>query len=234
MKAIRGFTTTSEAQYESQLSYLASAVGAKARRAFTLIETMIAVTILTTAVAGPLFAASRSIVAAQISRDQLTASYLAQEGIEYIRAMRDNEFLAVNSLHGPTVSADSWTAFLTNTSSDDNSISLCRTASCSLEPTRSMGSASGKSLFQCALGAACAKLYLVPGGGYITDRSTQIGTAAPTGFSRTIQLTDVSGTADPVLPAPPYPDKIAVSIVSWNFHGTQYSVKITDHLTPWQ
>jgi hypothetical protein len=38
-----GFTTTSEAQHESQLSCLPSAGGAKARRAFTLIETEIVV-----------------------------------------------------------------------------------------------------------------------------------------------------------------------------------------------
>ena len=62
-------------------------------RGFTLTETMIAITILTFAVAGPLFTASRSIIAADIARDQLTASYLAQEGIEYVRMMRDNAML---------------------------------------------------------------------------------------------------------------------------------------------
>ncbi|MDE1919730.1 MAG: prepilin-type N-terminal cleavage/methylation domain-containing protein, partial [Patescibacteria group bacterium] len=49
-------------------------------KGFTLIEAMVAVTIVTLAVAGPLFTAGRAIIAAQISREQLTASYLAQEG----------------------------------------------------------------------------------------------------------------------------------------------------------
>ena len=61
---------------------------------FTLVESMVAVTILTLAVAGPLFTAGRAIVAAQTARDQLTASYLAQEGVEYVRALRDDEYLA--------------------------------------------------------------------------------------------------------------------------------------------
>jgi prepilin-type N-terminal cleavage/methylation domain-containing protein len=39
-------TTTSETQYESWLSYLSSAGGAKARRAFTLIELMVVLTII--------------------------------------------------------------------------------------------------------------------------------------------------------------------------------------------
>lgn len=63
-------------------------------KGFTLIEALVAVTILTIAVVGPLYTASRAIVAAQSARDQLTASYLAQEGIEYARAVRDDNFLA--------------------------------------------------------------------------------------------------------------------------------------------
>ena len=47
---------------------------------FTLIEALVAVAILALAVAGPLYAANRALVAAGIARDRLTASYLAQEG----------------------------------------------------------------------------------------------------------------------------------------------------------
>ena len=85
-------------------------------RGFTLIETMVAVTILTLAVVGPLFTASRAIVAAQNARDQLTASYLAQEGIEYVRAMRDNEYLNVY----PSGTSAAWGNFL------NGSINQCR------------------------------------------------------------------------------------------------------------
>ena len=60
---------------------------------FTLIETMVAISILTFAMAGPLFTASRAIVAAQTARDQLTATYLAQEAIEQVRFMRDTNVL---------------------------------------------------------------------------------------------------------------------------------------------
>lgn len=186
-------------------------------RAFTLIETMIAITILTFAVAGPLFTASRSIVAAQTARDQLTASYLAQEGVEFVRAMRDREYLNAYQAGGLTVSAVAWDNFLNG--GNDGSITQCRAAACSMDLTRPMGYGNGSALFQCS-GEAC-KLYTLASGVYATERSGQSGEITP--FSRTIQAVDVSGN-----------DERIVSKVSWDFHGIPYSVTVTDHLTPWQ
>jgi prepilin-type N-terminal cleavage/methylation domain-containing protein len=62
-------------------------------RGFTLIETLVAVLLLTTAVAGPLTIASKGLSAALIARDQMIAFYLAQDGIEYIRFVRDSNKL---------------------------------------------------------------------------------------------------------------------------------------------
>lgn len=197
-------------------------------KGFTLIETMVAVTILTLSIAGPLFTASRTMIAAQIARDQLTASYLAQEGVEYVRAMRDNEYLASYQAGGANISNVAWNNFLTDGASDPSAITSCRAATCSLDLTNSMGYGNGSSLFQCT-GAAC-KLYLLANGVYATNRSSQSGTV--TSFSRTIQVTDVPGTSD--VSGTPYPDKRVVSTVSWSFHNVSYSVTVTDHLTPWQ
>lgn len=80
--------------------------------AFTLVESMVAVTILTIAVAGPLLTASRAIVSARIARDQLTASYLAQKGVEYVRSVRDDAYLAAYQAGGSDVSSAAWASFL--------------------------------------------------------------------------------------------------------------------------
>ena len=80
-----------------------TSVTMKSNKGFTLVESMIAVTILTFAVAGPLYTASRAFVAAEIARDKLTASYLAQEGVEYVRAMRDNEYLSAYQAGGGAI-----------------------------------------------------------------------------------------------------------------------------------
>lgn len=69
----------------------------KATRGFTLIETFVAITILLTAITGPLTIASRGLSSAFLAKEQTTASYLAQEAIEYIRWKRDTNALAGSS-----------------------------------------------------------------------------------------------------------------------------------------
>lgn len=63
------------------------------RPGFTLIETFVAITVLLIALVGPLSIAAQSLRIAYYARDQVTAFYLAQEGIEYARAIRDQNYL---------------------------------------------------------------------------------------------------------------------------------------------
>lgn len=70
-------------------------------KAFTVIETLVAISILTVAIAGPLTIAQRSLQSALFARDQITALYLAQEGLDLARAYRDRNALIV--LRGATL-----------------------------------------------------------------------------------------------------------------------------------
>ncbi|MBI3572365.1 type II secretion system protein [Candidatus Kaiserbacteria bacterium] len=184
-------------------------------RGFTLLETLVAVTILTLAVAGPLTSASRAVIAAQTASQQLTASYLAQEGIEYVRLMRDDESLAFYSGGGP---ASAWTDFITGSSA--SSITGCRSSACTLDPLSSMGTGSGHSLSPCS-GNSCGSLYLRPDGIY-TEQSGAAG-AVKTPYTRTLQAVDISAS-----------DERITSKVQWVSRGTTYTVSVTDHLTPWE
>lgn len=189
---------------------------------FTLIETLVAVAIITLAVAGPLYSADRAIVAADGARDQLVASYLAQEGIEYVRAMRDNEYLAT---YQPTyqagslsLSSSAWRNFVNG--SDAGSITQCRSTTCTLDPVlRPMGTGSGFALNPCS-GSSCTPLYLANG---VYTQQSGIAGAALTPFTRTVQAITISSNEERI-----------VSTVSWNFHGTPYTVVIADNLTSWQ
>ncbi|MEK7194059.1 MAG: prepilin-type N-terminal cleavage/methylation domain-containing protein [Patescibacteria group bacterium] len=60
---------------------------------FTLVETLMAISILVLAVTGAFSAAHSGITSAIFSKDQIVAFYLAQEGIEQIRNMRDENGL---------------------------------------------------------------------------------------------------------------------------------------------
>lgn len=189
----------------------------KTENGFTLIETMVAVTILTLAIAGPLVTANRAIVAAQSSRDQLTASYLAQEGVEYMRAMRDNDYLSAYQAGGQDISTMAWNNFL-------SSVSLCNATSnsavaCTYDPSNSLAP-----LATCSVNS-CAPLNLTSLVGGALGYTQQSGGTAPR-FTRTIQIVDASpnGATDVQI----------VSKVSWDFHGTPHSVSVSDHLTPWQ
>lgn len=144
-------------------------------RGFTLIETMIAVTILSLSIAGPLFTASRAIVAAQISRDQLTASYLAQEGIEYVRILRDNEYLALYP-PGTLTSTTAWNNF------NASAISSCASPNiCTLGPAQGNGT---------------LPVAVCPGG--TCSASFSLSTPG-TPFKRTLQKVNVSSTDEKIM-----------------------------------
>ncbi len=61
---------------------------------FTLIETLVAISVLILSLTGPLTIASAALKSAYYARDEVAASYLAQEGLEYVRAFRDQNRIA--------------------------------------------------------------------------------------------------------------------------------------------
>ena len=63
-------------------------------RGFTLIETMVAVVILLATSAGVLGLASYTVSFIGLPKDRIIAFYLAQEPVEYIRAVRDSNRLS--------------------------------------------------------------------------------------------------------------------------------------------
>ncbi len=205
--------------YESELPR-ASLESRRLGRGFTLIETLVAIAIVALAVVGPLYTADRAAVAAQLSNEELTASYLAQEGIEYVRALRDNAYLSTYNAYrntpGANIPAIAWNAFL-----NTNPVSSCRTGTCSYDPIAGQ-------LSVCT--GSCQELYLADG--YYTTESG-LANAAWTPYTRSIQVQNIT-------PAPPTDaqgnpvDVQAVSTVTWDFHGTPHTVSIAEDLTPWQ
>ncbi|MDQ5901330.1 MAG: hypothetical protein QG580_45 [Patescibacteria group bacterium] len=79
----------------------------KKESGFTLVETLVAIAIFATAITGLIVISGRGINDNVFVKNKLTASYLAQEGVEIIRMMRDNAALA-------NPSSDYWENFINN------------------------------------------------------------------------------------------------------------------------
>jgi hypothetical protein len=70
----------------------------------TLVETLVAISILTIAVIGPLGIIAQALHTSYYTRDQMTAHYLAQEAVEYVRNLRDNKSIEItgDSINDPS------------------------------------------------------------------------------------------------------------------------------------
>ncbi|MDB5265561.1 MAG: seg [Parcubacteria group bacterium] len=65
----------------------------RTKKGFTLVETLVAISILMVSIVGPMYSVFQAVQTTYIARDQLIATALAQEGIEYVRHHRDNNSL---------------------------------------------------------------------------------------------------------------------------------------------
>jgi prepilin-type N-terminal cleavage/methylation domain-containing protein len=160
------------------------------RGGFTLIETLVAIAVLMISIAGPLVVASKGLTSALFARDQLMASYLAQETVELIKNTRDNNLAASQPwLTGITTFSGNTYCTSANSACDLTAVGLLTNRSC-------VGTTGG------------CQLYYDPEIGY---NSNAEGT--PTIFKRYYFLEDVPG------PANESGEMRLKVVVTWN-HGT--------------
>jgi type II secretory pathway pseudopilin PulG len=164
-------------------------------RAFTLVETLVAISILMLSVSGPLYYASESLKAAIYARDQITAFYIAQDAFEQIRKIRDNNTYFLGSTY-------SWNNGLIGC--EDDIVAKCVIAkSPSLLYTLSPG-----------IDEADTFLYRDANGLYSHDTG-----GTKTIFKRMIKIEPTNG--DPILTDWPKATEMKVTVlIKWNSRGT--------------
>jgi len=189
-------------------------------RGFTLVETLVAVAILVIAMAGPFYAVQQSLMASYTARDNLIASSLAQDGIEYIRALRDENYLY--TLHHP-LSARTWLYGVDGTASDGSpgggtnckNNSYCVVDSLFDTVTSCPSSAS-----------SCDPLRIVTSGNptnpYFYTQKTTGSALKISQFTRSVNVLNING----------HEAQIIVS-VTWTSHNKLNTVTVTDVLDDW-
>lgn len=166
---------------------------------FTLVETLVAITILLMVISTPLAITSNSAKSSSFSSEQVTAFFLAQEGVELVTKGRDD--ILVYRFSGAPVVPSAWGYFISTTNSPYR---LCFTtvnngAGCDLTINQN----GSLQLTNCANngGAAC-QLYLNVASGNVRARYNHtVGSNLFTPFTRIItleQITDSSGNVNEV------------------------------------
>jgi len=90
----------------------------KNQKGFTLVETLVAIGILSLSLAGTFTAAQNGLQNSTFAKDQITASYLAQEAVEYIKNIRDQNSLASLNSQATGGAAQNWLTGLSAQASD--------------------------------------------------------------------------------------------------------------------
>jgi prepilin-type N-terminal cleavage/methylation domain-containing protein len=177
---------------------------AETKRGFTLIETLIAITVLTLSIVGPLQIVQGVLNSAYNARDQLIGAGLAQEGMEFVRERRDTNYLT-NVRYG---SSYTWMYGVDGTLGEAN----CYTSNCAVDPQAGIFLPCGSS--------SCTPAFLYLDGTTYRYNNQFLGT--PTKFIRTLRLTQISST-----------ETLVTITVTWENHGAR-SVVLQENLRNWQ
>ena len=79
-------------------------------KSFTLIEVLAAIFLITVGIAAALIVINQTTIFTQVTSSRLVASYLAQEGIEIVKNIRDTNFLKI---HKGIIAEEHWIDGLT-------------------------------------------------------------------------------------------------------------------------
>jgi len=188
---------------------------------FTLIETIVALTLIVGALAGPFTLATRGLLSSKFSKNKLVALNLAEEGIELIRFYRDN-----NALSG-TLAWDAGIGSSANTVTYWRADIYCDTGNLCTPAT-----GKARNWQQCPVNPCGNKLTIDGDGLYSYSGSA----GSQTIYTRTITIDrNFTEQDSPPLPSVSAEDRMrVVSTVTWADSNVPRQVQVEDILYNWK
>ncbi len=179
------------------------------RSGFTLVETLIAVSIFTVSLLGIMSVLASSISNTTYTKQKMVATYLAQEGVEYVRNMRDTYIFYTSN--------GDWNGFT-------GKLSSCGVGSeCGLNTSLFSNLADANLIKKCVDSPNICKVYL-NNGSYNTN-----STGTDSGFTRKIWMTKADG-----LPFINSVNEVKIySRVDWTQGSGKYNMTFSENLFNW-
>jgi Tfp pilus assembly protein PilV len=202
---------------------------------FTLLETVVAISLLVTASVGPLMLSSSTIRATRDARNELVATLLAEEGVEMIRNIRDN-LSADDNADNITTPRTDWmdSQYYTPCSSDSGCIFDIRERAVAdsdiWKLNQAVFSPSGSVSPNTFDSAEYVRVWLNPTSGFFIQAKVNSAPAGfvDSGFRRWIEFTNPQNDANGDV------REFDVHVyVSYQGVGGRKVVHVTDHLMNW-
>lgn len=197
------------------------------RSGFTLLETVVALAVLLAAVVGPVSLITRGIFDFSFSKNKIVAANLAQEGIELVRAIREDNVIC-DVLNGSAVWPWNEDPQAPDPPNGNTFTNITTGVSVDRTVTVTCGGISGVSMQVPLLSLGCNnKLRL--------DSATGIygySTGQETIYTRCVDIRVPPTTPDAGIPASAQMD--ITSTVRWNERGADREVKLQERLYNWR
>jgi prepilin-type N-terminal cleavage/methylation domain-containing protein len=205
----------------------------KKRDGFTLIEALIAMAVLLVAIVGSVSLITRGLFDFQFSKNKLVAANLAQEGVEIIRAIRENNVLC-DGLNG-TAQEYKWDRHPSgsgNLGGENYTIDITNTL------PMTCPDAPAATITMPQIGGSCGQKLLIDANGVYNYND-----GTPTIFSRCVHVcspptpgkicwTGSDDDPDGGIPNPHQMD--IVSVVTWEERGNTKDITVRERVYDWR
>ncbi len=201
------------------------------RKGFTLLETVVALTVIMAAVVGPVSLITRGLFDFSFAKNKVIANNLAEEGIELVHLIRENNIACDIERQKDAQSAWPWNsdprgpqgALMTqlHVGVDAGGFDTVLCGSASIAFPHMSTSCSGALLYEPGIGLSNSGLY-----GYSGSQDTI--------FSRCVDITSGPQVQDPTPGIPAADQMDVISTVSWSEHGTPRTVVLQERLYNWR